>query len=91
MTSASDKMEIKCTDNKLFLSSSGEVGNFDFEVNECNGGIIVTKDENLYEEIVQGLFELKDLIIFTRCTNLCDRMVLFLVVAPLLLYHIVLR
>jgi len=78
MVSASDKIEIKCANKNLFLSSCGEVGNFDFEVNECNGGIQVLKDENVNEEIVQGLFELKYLIIFTRCTNLCDRVVLFL-------------
>ena len=78
MMSASDKLEIKCIDKNLFLSASGEVGDFDFELNECNGGIIVTKDENIDEEIVQGLFELKYLIIFTRCTNLCERVTLYL-------------
>ena len=77
MVSASDKMDIKCTDKNLILSASGEVGDFDFELNECNGGIIITKDSNIDEEIVQGLFELKYLIIFTRCTNLCERVLLF--------------
>ena len=70
MVSASDKMDIKCTDKNLILSARIEVGDFDFELNECNGGIIITTDSNIDEEIVQGLFELKYLIIFTRCTNL---------------------
>ena len=78
MTSANDKMEIKCIDKTVILSASGEVGDFNFELNEGSGGIIVTKDENIDEEIVQGLFELKYLIIFTRCTNLCERVSLFL-------------
>ena len=29
-------------------------------------------------EIVQGLFELKYLIIFTRCTNLCNQVEIYL-------------
>jgi proliferating cell nuclear antigen len=78
MVSASDKMEIKSTSTNLFLSASGEVGDFHFELNECNGGIVITKDEQINEEIVQGLFELKYLIIFTRCTNLCEKVILFL-------------
>ena len=78
MLSNSEKMEIKCIDKTLMLSSSGETGDFDFELTECNGGIVITKDENIDEEIVQGLFELKYLIIFTRCTNLCERLNLFL-------------
>ena len=61
MVSASDRMEIKCTNQNLFLSCTGEVGSFDFELNECNGGIIITKVEDieLAEEIVQGLFKKK--------------------------------
>lgn len=78
MLSNSEKMEMKCADKSLFLSSSGETGDFNFELTECNGGIVITKDENIDEEIVQGLFELKYLIIFTRCTNLCERLNLFL-------------
>lgn len=78
MSSNSEKMEIQCVDKNVFLSSSGETGDFHFELSECNGGIIITKDENINEEIVQGLFELKYLLIFTRCTNLCERVHLFL-------------
>ena len=33
---------------------------------------------NNTNEIVQGLFELKFLLIFTKCTNLCNQVTLFL-------------
>lgn len=78
MVSNSEKMEIKCVDKSVFLSSSGETGDWVFELNESNSDIVITKDENIDEEIVQGLFELKYLIIFTRCTNLSERVNLFL-------------
>ena len=77
MSSAADKMEIKCASNKLFLSGQGELGIIDFEVGETIGGlsIDVNSDKNI---IVQGLFELKYLIIFTKCTNLCNEVTLYL-------------
>ena len=46
-------------------------------VGEHVGGlqISVNTDKN---EIVQGLFELKYLIIFTKCTNLCNQVTLYI-------------
>ena len=77
MASAADKMEIKCTNSMVFFSGKGNLGTVDFEVGESIGGlsIDVNTDKN---EIVQGLFELKYLIIFTKCTNLCSSVTLYL-------------
>lgn len=78
MNSGSDKMDIKCTGDNLIFSCSGDSGDYEFIVNQCTEGVIITKDENIDEEIVQGLFELKYLTIFTRCTSLSERVTLFL-------------
>ena len=71
------KMEIQCTNNMLFLSGKSDIGSVDFQLGECIGGlqIDVNTDKN---EIVQGLFELKYLTIFTKCTNLCNEVKLYL-------------
>lgn len=71
------KMEIQCTSNMLFLSGKSDIGSVDFQLGECIGGlqIDVNTDKN---EIVQGLFELKYLTIFTKCTNLCNEVKLYL-------------
>ena len=72
-----EKMEIKCTDNTVFFSGKGNIGIADFQVGESIGGlqIEVNTEEN---EIVQGLFELKYLNVFTKCTGLCNIVTLFL-------------
>jgi proliferating cell nuclear antigen PCNA len=77
MAASTDKIDIKATNNKLIFAGKGEIGNIEFEVGETNGGltIISTSSNN---EIVQGLFELKILLIFTKCTNLCNQVTLFL-------------
>lgn len=78
MAASTDKIEIKATSNKLFFSGKGEIGNIEFEVGETNGGLSIISTVSNTNEIVQGLFELKFLLIFTKCTNLCNQVTLFL-------------
>jgi proliferating cell nuclear antigen len=78
MASSTDKIEIKATSNKLYFSGKGEIGHVEFEVGETNGGLSITSTTSNTNEIVQGLFELKFLLIFTKCTNLCNQVTLFL-------------
>jgi proliferating cell nuclear antigen len=78
MVASSDKIEIKATSNKLFFSGKGDIGNIEFEVGETNGGLSITSTTSNSNEIVQGLFELKFLLIFTKCSNLCNQVTLFL-------------
>ena len=78
MSSSNDKIEIKATSKKLYLSGKGDIGNIEFEVGETNGGLSIISTTNNTNEIVQGLFELKFLLIFTKCTNLCNQVTLYL-------------
>lgn len=70
MTATTDKIEIKVTNNKLIFSGKGEIGNVEFEVGQTNGGLSIISDTENTNEIVQGVFDLKFLLIFTKCTNL---------------------
>lgn len=78
MASATDKIDITCTINKVIFSGNGELGRVEFEVGETNGGLSIEVTSDSYDEIVQGLFELRFLIIFTKCTNLCSTVTLYL-------------
>lgn len=78
MIGSTEKIEIKATHNKLFFSGTGECGHVEFEVGETNGGLSIISNTTNTHEIVQGLFELKFLLIFTKCTNLCNQVTLFL-------------
>ena len=78
MASSTEKIELKATSNKIFFSGKGEIGDIEFEVGETNGGLSITSTTNNKDEIVQGVFELKFLLIFTKCTNLCNQVTLFL-------------
>lgn len=78
MFSAAEKIEVICTSNKVMFSGNGELGQIDFEVAETNGGLTIETNHNCYDEIVQGLFDLRFLIIFTKCTNLCNTVTLYI-------------
>ncbi len=74
---ATDKMNITISSNTLYLSGKGDLGVVDFELGESNCGLSIEKIcDN--DEIVQGIFELKYLLIFTKCTYLSNNISLFL-------------
>lgn len=78
MSSTTDKIEIKATSNRLYFSGKGEIGNIEFEIGETNGGLSIVSAVINNTEIVQGLFELKFLLIFAKCTNLSNYVTLYL-------------
>jgi proliferating cell nuclear antigen len=80
MMSVTDKIDIKSTNDNLFLSGKGELGVIDFQLTASNvsSGLTIVKNTDNVNEIVQGTFELKYLIIFTRCSSLCSHVNLFL-------------
>ena len=77
MHGITDKMEIQCTSKKVFIKGKGEQGTYDIELEESVGGlnIDVNTEDN---KIVQGLFEVKHLVLFTKCTTLCNLVTLFI-------------
>ena len=67
MHNIADNMEIRSVGNQLIFSCKG-----DYAVQETIIG------ETHTEEVVQGIFALKHLVLFTKCTNLCNSIELYL-------------
>lgn len=75
----SEKVEIKCSSNKVSFGIRGaDHCDADFEVIESNGGLQIDIGTDNKNEIVQGVFSLKFLNIFTKCTNLSPQVALHL-------------
>jgi proliferating cell nuclear antigen len=74
-----EKIEIKCTNNKVSFGIKGaEICDADFEILESNGGLYIEVNTENKNEIVQGIFSLKWLNVFTKCTNLSQQVILYL-------------
>ena len=77
MHNLSDNLEIKSTENQLIFSCKGHFASQETSIGETNSGLSFVKNENP-DEIVQGIFALKHLVLFSKCTNLCNSSELYL-------------
>lgn len=76
MNNIAEKVEIKNINNQLIFTCKGDFCNQCTVLSDHEGiNTIVNKKEG---EIVQGEFSLKYLVLFTKCTNLCNTVELYL-------------
>ena len=78
MSSIGEYVEIKCTNKNIILTCKGD------SVERCTiyksdeGGINITTNDKDKPIIVQGIFELKNIVLFTKCANLCSDIQIFM-------------
>jgi proliferating cell nuclear antigen len=77
MNNIADKVEIKNIGNQLILSCKGDFCNQETIIVDNDNGINTINNKK-NDEIVQGVFNLKYLVTFTKCTNLCSTVELLL-------------
>ena len=70
MSHISEFIEIQNADKSVILKGSGDIGEQETVLGEAMNGLSVSRDEN-NNTIVQGKYELKHLVLFTKCTSLC--------------------
>ena len=77
MHNLADNLEIKSTEKQLIFTCKGHFASQETSIGETNAGLSFVKNENP-DEIVQGIFALKHLVLFSKCTNLCNSIELYL-------------
>ena len=78
MHNLADLIEIKSVGSQLIFNCHGDFASQETVIGESsnNGMSFVKRQEK--EEIVQGVFALKHLCLFTKCTNLCNTIEMYL-------------
>lgn len=76
MSNIGDVIDIKSIGQQLILSCKGDFAEQETVIGENAAGMNLSNDD--HEKIVQGLFSLKYLVLFTKCTNLSNQCSLFL-------------
>lgn len=66
----SEKLEIKSVGDKLIFSCDGTIGKVEEVISETSSGLTFKNDSS--DEIIQGVFAIKYLVTFTKCSNLCN-------------------
>lgn len=77
MHNIADNIEIKSVGNQLLFSCKGDYAEQETTLGETHTGMSFIQNNNP-EEVVQGNFALKHLVLFTKCTNLCNSIELYL-------------
>jgi proliferating cell nuclear antigen len=75
MNALGEKLDVEITSSgsDLIFKCMGDFAEQETIISENNNTIKVHKNTNT-NEIVQGLFQLKHLVLFTKCTNLCNNL-----------------
>ena len=71
MTNIGENIEIKSIGNTLLLNCEGDFANQETILSETQNGLHFSMSSKP-ELPIQGIFSLKYLILFTKCTNLCN-------------------
>ena len=77
MHNLADDLEIKSLGNQLIFSCKGDFASQETCIGETNSGMSFLQNQKP-DEIVQGIFALKHLVLFSKCTNLCNSVELYL-------------
>tara|TARA_B100001287_G_C22673666_1_gene526550 strand:+ start:1100 stop:1969 length:870 start_codon:yes stop_codon:yes gene_type:complete len=73
----SDIIEIRSVDQLLIFRCEGDFATQETKIGQTHTGLTFLKNTKP-TEIVQGLFALKYLVLFTKCTNLCNSIEMYL-------------
>lgn len=77
MHNLADNIEIKSLENQLIFNCKGHFASQETCIGETNSGMSFVKNQNP-DEIVQGVFALRHLVLFSKCTNLCNSIEMYL-------------
>ena len=73
----SECLEIKSVGNELIFKCEGQFATAEVKREESNGGMeFIEKQDS--SKIIQGVFSLKNLGYFIKCTNLCSQIEMYL-------------
>jgi len=75
MHNLANNVEIKSASEMLYLSCKGDFAEQQTILGKAQHGMNFTKSD---KNIVQGVFALKHLFLFTKCTNLCNNIEMYL-------------
>ena len=77
MSNLSDTIEIKSVGSQLIFSCKGDFAKQETKIGETPDGVNFIK-ANDPSNIIQGYYNLKHLVLFTKCTNLCTSVEIYM-------------
>ena len=77
MINLSDVIEIRSVGNQLIFSCKGEFASQETIIGETSSGLSFLKSST-EDNTIQGYYNLKHLVLFAKCTNLCNSIEIYM-------------
>ena len=78
MNNIAEYVEIKCTNKNIIFTCKGDCAERSTIYKSEEGGLNITNENQKQHNIVQGVYELKNIVLFTKCASLCNDIKIFM-------------
>lgn len=72
MNNIAEYVDIKCTSKNIIFTCKGDCAERSTIYKSEEGGLNISNENKRQHNIVQGVYELKNIVLFTKCSNLCN-------------------
>lgn len=72
MNNIAEYVDIKCTSKNIIFTCKGDCAERSTIYKSEEGGLNISNENKKAQNIVQGVYELKNIVLFTKCANLCN-------------------
>ncbi len=80
MNHIAELVEIKCLNNKIIFTCKGDYANRKtiIHTNDDGDSVNISFTNNSKNKIIQGIYELRNLVLFAKCSSLCNDIQIFM-------------
>jgi proliferating cell nuclear antigen PCNA len=78
MNNIAEFVEIKCTSKNIIFTCKGDCAERSTIYKSEEGGLNIRNENKKPHNIVQGIYEIKNIVLFTKCASLCTELEIFM-------------
>lgn len=78
MNNIAEYVDIKCTSKNIIFTCKGDCAERSTIYKSEEGGLHISNENKKKHNIVQGVYELKNIVLFTKCSNLCNEIDIYM-------------
>jgi proliferating cell nuclear antigen len=78
MNNIAEYVEIKCTSKNIIFTCKGDCAERSTIYKSEEGGLNISNENKKNQNIVQGIYEIKNIVLFTKCASLCNDLEIYM-------------
>jgi hypothetical protein len=78
MNAIAEYVEIKCTSKNIIFTCKGDCAERSTIYKSEEGGLNISNENKKTQNIVQGIYEIKNIVLFTKCASLCNDLEIYM-------------